>query len=916
MPLVANSKLGPYEIKSPLGVGGMGEVYRARDSRLNRDVAIKVLREGGASADLRSRFEREARAVAALNHPNIVAVYDFGVESGQQYIVSELIEGESLRSLLHGKPVPVRKLIEIAAQVADGLAAAHAAGVVHRDLKPENIMLAKDGRVKILDFGLAHATSSPRRATGLEETVALPTDETRHLTSEGTVLGTASYMSPEQALGKVVDYRSDQFSFGLILHEMASGKRAFARNSSVETMAAIVRDEPSAIEEKIPAPLKWIIDRCLHKEPEQRYESTRDLYRDLRNLRDHFSEAYTSAVFAPVAGDQPHSRGWRLPAICAACIVLTAMLVYVLKPSGQDIANYRYTPFASDADSPHWSPDGNAVAYQGKVNGRYQAFLRYLNSPIPLQLSHEARGVWPIGWSSDKSHLIILEGTDNQETSTTKLYSIASVGGDPEFIMDLTDVYTLDLSRDGTALATLRKNKDGEYNVEVSDPLGSPLRSYRPSPFSSKSLEWNPNLKFSPDGKSILLFRAGDHGKQEAWLIPYPAGSKPPRRILQRLPDTRDTPTFSWMPDNRHIVISLTAGRSSGHHLSIADTGSNDVTPLTIGNADEVYPAVSPDGRTLIYGQNMNGWDVVSVSVDDGSTKTLIDIGRKDLMAAWSARQAKLAWVTDRSGPEEIWLRGSDGSERPAITAQNFPPGTTKVLMNPCLSPDSDRLVFGRVDLGGVARLWISSLSGGVPVLLTNSEHTLELGGSWSPDGSRFVYVAYEGGKTSLMSVKTSGGATPIKLVDIGKQNDLPDWSSTGDWITYHDDKGWNLISPDGKRTKFLGKIQADYLAFSKDGKLLYGIQTGATEADQDRAILFSLDTATLKQKVIKNLGGDFAPSTKFRPGIRFSLSPDGKSFVYSTAKYRNDLWMLQGYRQPGLWNQIKTVLPGYSFNK
>ena len=576
MPLVANSKLGPYEIKSPLGVGGMGEVYRARDSRLNRDVAIKVLREGGASADLRSRFEREARAVAALNHPNIVAVYDFGVESGQQYIVSELIEGESLRSLLHGKPVPVRKLIEIAAQVADGLAAAHAAGVVHRDLKPENIMLAKDGRVKILDFGLAHATSSPRRATGLEETVALPTDETRHLTSKGTVLGTASYMSPEQALGKVVDYRSDQFSFGLILHEMASGKRAFARNSSVETMAAIVRDEPSAIEEKIPAPLKWIIDRCLHKEPEQRYESTRDLYRDLRNLRDHFSEAYTSAVFAPVAGDQPHSRGWRFPAICAACIALTAMLVYVLKPSGQDIANYRYTPFASDADSLHWSPDGNALAYRAKVNGTYQAFLRYQNSPIPVQLSHEARSVWPIGWSSDKSHLIILEGTDNQETSTTKLYSIASVGGDPEFIMDLTDIYTLDLSRDGTALAALRKNKDGEYNVEVSDPLGSPLRRYMPAPFATKSLEWQPNLEFSPDGKSILLFRAGDHGKQEAWLIPYPAGSKPPERILQRLPDTRDTPSFSWMPDNRHIVISLTAGRSSGHHLSIADTGSNE----------------------------------------------------------------------------------------------------------------------------------------------------------------------------------------------------------------------------------------------------------------------------------------------------------------------------------------------------
>src|SRR5271170_5089216 len=287
MPLTANSRLGPYEIKSMLGAGGMGEVYRARDSRLSRDVAIKVLREEGASSpDRRSRFEREARAVAALNHPNIVAVYDFGIEGDKQFIVSELVEGESLRSLV-GKPMQVRKLVEIAAQVADGLAAAHAAGFVHRDIKPENIMIAKDGRVKILDFGLTRHTLSSissRTPVGPDETFALDTAATTELTEKGAVVGTASYMSPEQVTGKVVDYRSDQFSFGLVLHEMATGKRAFAQSSTVETMAAIVRDEPPVIEEKVPAPLRWTIDRCLQKEPEQRYESTRDLFRDLKNL--------------------------------------------------------------------------------------------------------------------------------------------------------------------------------------------------------------------------------------------------------------------------------------------------------------------------------------------------------------------------------------------------------------------------------------------------------------------------------------------------------------------------------------------------------------------------------------------------------------------------------------------------------
>lgn len=318
MPLAANSRLGPYEIKSTLGVGGMGEVYRARDSRLNRDVAIKVLREDSASnPERRSRFEREARAVAAFNHPNIVAVYDFGIEGGKQFIVSELIEGESLRSLV-GKPVPVRKLVEIATQVADGLAAAHAAGFVHRDLKPENIMSAKDGRVKILDFGLARQGSlvgAARTASDTDETFVPDPDRTGVLTEQGAVIGTASYMSPEQATGREVDYRADQFSFGLVLHEMATGKQTFTRGSGVETMAAIVHDEPPPIEEEVPAPLRWIIDRCLQKEPEQRYESTRDLFRDLKSLRDHLSESYTSGEFTPLT-PQAKARHWVLMAAC------------------------------------------------------------------------------------------------------------------------------------------------------------------------------------------------------------------------------------------------------------------------------------------------------------------------------------------------------------------------------------------------------------------------------------------------------------------------------------------------------------------------------------------------------------------------------------------------------------------------
>ncbi len=903
MPLHVNSRLGPYEIRSMLGQGGMGEVYRARDSRLNRDVALKVLRQdSAASADHRSRFEQEARAVAALNHPNIVSVYDFCVESGQQFIVSELIEGESLRSIFTGKAIPVRKLVDIAAQVADGLAAAHAAGFTHRDLKPENIMLTREGRVKILDFGLARRTAATAKSS--DETVIPDAEVTRRLTRQGALMGTADYMSPEQAVGQEADYRSDQFSFGLVLHEMASGKQAFARASTVETMAAIVRDEPPPIDEKVPPPLRWIIDRCLQKEPAQRYESTRDLFQDLRTLRDHLSESYSSGAFTAIA-PQAKPRRWKIAAVCLGGAFLAALFGYLLRPVGQDIGKYRYTPFASNALPGVWSPDGTAVAYTGFAPGASQVFLRYLNSPVPLQLTHQPHNVAPVGWSADRTHLILAEDTGAEQPPYDKLYSVPTVGGDPEFIMDFDCLATCALSPDGKVLATFAQGRDKNYSILVSDPVGSPLRPYAPAPFATKTIIGRPQLDFSPDNKKILLFYGGENDKPEAWLLPYPDQGKSPHRVLQQLPNVTGDPSFSWMPDSRHIVVSLTVDQHSTSHLWMADTESEDRTPLTTGTTDDSVPAVSPDGKSILYCQEIHSLDVVSLSLEDGAAKTLITTGRMDSDPAWAADENKLAWVTNRSGPWEIWFRSPDGSERPAITAADFNGAPTKWFMTPSLSPHGDRLIFTRVDTSGIIRLWLSSLAGGSPVRLTNAESGSEFGGSWSPDGSRVVYHEYIGGKGLLKIVKTSGGATPLALASEANVSSIAAWSPFGDWITYADEKGWHLISPDGKNSRFLGKITTDYLAFSKDGKQLYGIMTGTNASDRDRAALFSLDLATLKQKVIKELGKDLQPSDIVAPGIRFSLAPDGKSFVYATEKRTTSIWNLQGYSQPNWWNRL-----------
>ena len=276
MSLISGTKLGPYEIVAPVGAGGMGEVYRARDSRLERDVAVKVLPASFSSdADRLRRFEQEARAVAALNHPNILAIYDIGTHDGAPYLVSELLEGETLRDRLGGGALPPRKVVDYAVQIANGLAAAHEKGIVHRDLKPENLFITKDGRVKILDFGLAKL-ARPEEGPGGESTA--PTTPT--MTDPGVVLGTVGYMSPEQVRGKPADQRSDIFALGAILYEMLSGQRAFHRESSVETMSAILKEEPpelSAINRNISPALERVVSHCLEKSPEQRFQSARDL---------------------------------------------------------------------------------------------------------------------------------------------------------------------------------------------------------------------------------------------------------------------------------------------------------------------------------------------------------------------------------------------------------------------------------------------------------------------------------------------------------------------------------------------------------------------------------------------------------------------------------------------------------------
>lgn len=880
-------------------------MYRARDKRLGRDVAVKVLGADVAQDHDRCfRFDKEARAVAALNHPNIVSLFDIGTEGEILYTVSELVEGESLRALLQRGPVPVRRIVEIAVQMADGMAAAHSAGITHRDLKPENVMVTREERVKILDFGLAR--QSGRAAVGAaaaaagEQSAPEQGTMTAHSTQPGIVMGTVSYMSPEQARGLPVGHQSDQFSFGLILYELATGRRAFQGESTPHTLAAIISEEPRPIEVKLPPPLSWAIDRCLTKEPTQRYESTRDLYHDLRALRDHYSEAYSGAA-TEAAGPAKKAGGWwKWVAIPASVLLVAAIALMVTRDAGQDISRYRYTPFAMSPEGqfgPHWSPDGKAVAYAGVVNGHAQVFVRYLDSPAAVQLTTNPDHAKPRRWSPDSKRIfLIAPAPDSTEAKPRdSVYSMAVVGAEPEHVAEIPNgTLSADISPDNQTIAAFG-NPDGKrFGVYTSSPPGSAFQRYQPAPFESQAIASISRIRFSPDGKKLLLTRTGDSNDEEAWLLSYPPGESVPHRVFTQFPRRSLAGDFSWFPDSRHVALPRSTSADQGH-VWIADTQSDYAYQVTSGVNWQLNAAVSPDGRQIVYSEDRADLDIVTVSLLDGKSRKFIATDVAEQMPEWSARSEKLVYVTSRNGAMEIWLRSADGSDRPLVTSKDFPGNSTHWLWAPSLSPDGTQVVFVRTADDGSMHTWIKSLLGGSPQRLNESESDLELTGTWSPDGRRFAELSPVGSNERLLLVKIGSREKPIILRE--RLGDfVPDWSPSGEWLTFLDESGWNMISPDGKTLRPLGKIPSAYLAFSKDGKFLYGIRE-----QHEKATLFSLDVATLRTTDIRELGKDLAPRSDPGPSIRLSLTPDGKSITYATASSKSNLWLLEGFRQPGL---------------
>ncbi|HMK23160.1 MAG TPA: protein kinase, partial [Terriglobales bacterium] len=501
MAVTSGQKIGPYQVLSQIGAGGMGEVYKAHDSRLDRDVAIKVLPSSfSADPERLRRFMQEARAAAALNHPNILAIYDIGEFEQAPYIVSELLVGETLRERLKAGLVPARKAVEYALQIARGLAAAHDKGIVHRDLKPENIFLTQDGRVKILDFGLAKLTQ-PEQADISSEAATMQV-----VTDAGLVMGTVGYMSPEQVRGKIADQRSDLFSFGAILYEMLSGKRAFHGDSPADTMSAILKEEPPEVSEaarNVPPALERIVRHCLEKNSGERFQSASDVGFSLEALTE-ISTASKSGAQAIVA-PEPRRKGLLIPMMCGLLAAAACLVFYLAgrrSSAWKAPSFHRLTFRRGTIPAARFSPDGQTIVYSAALEGRpEELFTTRFDSTDSRPLGLDKADLLGISSNGEvAAALAVRQGSPFVRLGTLGRMPLA--GGAPREVSE--DVAWADWTPDGSELAAARS---AEGRIRLEYPLGRVI--YQPR-------GWVSHVRFSPKGDLIAFddhVQTGDDGR-------------------------------------------------------------------------------------------------------------------------------------------------------------------------------------------------------------------------------------------------------------------------------------------------------------------------------------------------------------------------------------------------------------------
>ena len=765
--------LGHYQITEKLGEGGMGVVYKARDLHLDRFVALKILpSEKVADSERKRRFVQEAKAASALNHPNVVHVYDIDLSDGTDYIAMEYVEGKTLDRQIGHRGLRLSDALKYAVQIADALAKAHSAGIVHRDLKPTNVMVNEDGVVKVLDFGLAKLTEQIQG--GESASTATIDDERRPITEEGVIVGTVSYMSPEQVEGMKVDARSDVFSLGSVLYEMLTGQKAFQGTSKMSTLSAILHQEPkpvTTIIPAIPADLEKLINRCLRKDPAKRFQHMDDVRVALNELKeDSESERLQST---PAASKQITSKRFVTGAVAVvALIALTVAGWYWLsRQRGAEpeapLTAVPLTAYPGYENWPSFSPDGSQVAFawNGEKEDNWDIYVKLVGSESCLRLTNSSAVENSPAWSPDGRQIAFCRDLGAGKGA---VILISPLGGPEQILTEFSypgGASRLAWSPDGRALAMVevRGELDTKQNLALyALETGVKQSLFKNFPSSFFADNWP---IFSPDGRALAFCRWAGYGISDLYLLDLSRDLKPvgePRRI------TFQNLSFSgaaWLSDGSSMVYS-----AGGNLWKVVASGSGQPQKLAFIGQDAYNPAYSQRASRLAYTHSTSDVNIWRAELSSPQGKAdpptkFISSTRNDRSPQYSPDGTKIAFASERSGSWEIWVCDADGSD--ALQLTRFGKGDTD---RPQWSPDSRRLAFHST-VEGHPEVYIMNASGGNPRRRASSSGSQNP--SWSRDG-RWIYfdspegikrVPAEGGQAVLVNVSPPGWG-PIESED------------------------------------------------------------------------------------------------------------------------------------------------------
>jgi len=891
MALQPGTTLGPYEILSLIGAGGMGEVYRARDPRLGRAVAIKVLpADRVADEDRRRRFAQEAKAASALNHPHIVTIYEIESANGADFIVMEYVSGKSLDALIPRHGLRLGEVLRIAIPVADALAAAHARGIIHRDLKPANVMVGSDGTVKVLDFGLAKL-ASVKTDTESDDNLTRTADAA--LSGPGIIAGTAAYMSPEQATGGKVDVRSDIFGFGALLYEMVTGVRAFAGRSKADTLAAVLRSQPkspSAIVSGVPSDLEKVILRCLRKDPDRRFQHIDDVKVALQEIREDSESATAAAVLLP----RPH-RGRLIVALTITLVIIAVTAAWLLLLSREaqtpPLRVVRLTTLNGFESEPALSPDGDQVAFSwdGAGQDNSHIYVKLVGSSEMRRLTSERAVDVAPSWSPDGQRIAFLRFQPGAKDG--RIHVMPAVGGSAVRLSDFPTDGRIAWSPDGRFVAAARMAEAGANDSTAIYLI--PVQGGEPRPVTrAKPPAADRTPAFSPDGRRLAYVSCmGSDPRCDIYVLDLDGAfspAPPPRHVTSY--NTAISTGLAWSRDGRSVIYGT---KISGPHAvdellylwRVATDGNYVPERIEVAGLGATDPATVPSRDRLVFARSLFDVDIYRF-VPGRPPQPVVVSSFGDFQPQFSPDGRRIVFGTSRSGESSgIWVAAADGSGAQQLT--HGPPG--RFQGSPHWSLDGGRIAFDSHEDDGHWHIWTIDAGGGTPRQITKTPGYQNVP-TWSRDGRWIYFSADLGSGRDMWRIPASGGIE--ERLTRGGSGYFGCESADGKSLLYQrsDGEAPLLVMPlTGGQTRQLVKCVKP-AAFSVGRRSVYYVKCGS---DPDPEV-HVMDPSTGQDRLLGRL-------ERFAPGyypMGLPVSPDGTTILYNKVVNDGaDLMLIENFR-------------------